>query len=231
MLTPLNAIIGFSEILRNGGRSGSQPSDEDARYLDYIHQNGEHLLSLINDMIDLARIESGRYQPREKNASLQAVLERCVTLLGQEALDTGVEVSCRTTDAVVLAYQQAMKQMIVSLLSNAIKFTERGGTVEITVDLTVDWLEIAVRDTGIGMTEADLQRAQAPFGQAGQAMTRSTGGTGLGLNIARALANAHGGGLEIRSELGVGTVAILRLPRARVSQALDEPLPPLSTAV
>jgi signal transduction histidine kinase len=229
--TPLNAIIGFSEILRATGRSPSRHSEENIKYLDYIHQNGEHLLSLINDMIDLTRIESGRYQPRDKCAPLHGVLERCVMLLRQEALDSGIDVSCAATTVIVRADQQAMKQMIVSLLSNAIKFTGRGGNVRIMVDLNDDWLEIRVCDTGIGMTEADLQRAQAPFGQASRTMIRSTGGTGLGLNIARALAKAHGGDLELQSEHGVGTVAFLRLPRIRVSPTLDDPTPLQSTPI
>lgn len=211
--TPLNSILGFSDMLVHALRDQGGKARE---YAGYVRQGGETLLSLINDIIDLARAESDRLQLRERDVALRDVLERCVTLLQQQALDRGVEVRCSTAEIVARGDQRALKQIVTSLLSNAIKFTGRGGRIDVFAELTCTGVEIGVRDTGAGMTDAEMQRALEPFGQAEDTTTRAASGPGLGLNITRALAEAHGGHLVLCSASGVGTIATVRLPMERV---------------
>lgn len=213
--TPLNSILGFADMISSSVR-GDGTAGKVQEYAGYIRQSGDSLLSLINDIIDLARAESDRLQMREREIALREVLERCVTLLHQQALDRGVEVRCRTAELVVRADQRAIKQIVTNLLSNAIKFTARGGRIDVFAEPTSDFLEIGIRDTGAGMTDAEMLRALEAFGQAELHNTRAASGPGLGLNITRVLAEAHGGQLVLRSVAGVGTIATIRLPLERL---------------
>ncbi|MGF1629816.1 MAG: ATP-binding protein [Kiloniellaceae bacterium] len=213
--TPLNAILGFSETIATQvfGRSATE------RYRDYardIHESGSHLLSIINDILDLSKIEAGRFDLHEEEVVLGDVLRRCAALLRERAEQSSLSLTCHDSSIRLRADTRALKQIVFNLLSNSIKFTGAGGRVELAAKVGADDLEIMVSDTGIGMTEDELSRARLPFGQAGSALTRSVGGTGLGLNVTEALIELHGGYLEIQTALGKGTIAIVHLPMERI---------------
>jgi signal transduction histidine kinase len=213
--TPLNAILGFSESIATQvfGRAATD------RYQDYardIHESGSHLLSIINDILDLSKIEAGRYELHEEPVELGEVLERCASLLRERALQRQLQLVCRKSDLRLRADTRALKQIVFNLLSNAIKFTDAGGVIDVSAAVGAADLEIRVADTGIGMSADDLARATQPFGQAASSFTRSAGGTGLGLNVTQALITLHGGRLKIRSAPGKGTVATVLLPLQRL---------------
>ena len=221
--TPLNAILGFSETIATQvfGPMGGNRAVTD-RYQDYardIHESGSHLLSIINDILDLSKIEAGRYELHEEPVALDEVLSRCAALLRERALQRSLTLACGASDLRLQADPRALKQIVFNLLSNAIKFTDAGGRIELTAARGRESLEISVSDTGIGMSEEDLARATQPFGQAASSFTRSVGGTGLGLNVTQALIALHGGRLEIRSAPGKGTLAIVHLPLERLLPA------------
>jgi signal transduction histidine kinase len=216
--TPLNAIIGFSEIIKDQvlGPVGN------AKYGDYatdIHRSGTHLLAIINDILDLARVESGKAAPNDDEVRLQAVITFIATLMQEGAERAGVTLDLRLPAELPLlrADERAVKQMLLNLISNAIKFTPIGGTVTVEVrrDVNGDVLLI-VSDTGIGISAADLPRVMEPFGQVEGSLARRHQGTGLGLPLTRSMARQHGGELELTSTVGVGTRAVVRLPAERV---------------
>jgi two-component system cell cycle sensor histidine kinase PleC len=216
--TPLNAILGFSEILMQQmfGPLGAE------RYLEYardIHQSGAHLLSIINDLLDLAKVEAGRFEMQEEAIPLSAMLEGAARFVRDRADAGGVRLSLAVeADAPQLfCDQRALKQIVVNLLSNAVKFTTEGGRVEVSARLAPDgWLDLAVADTGIGMTAHDIEVALTPFGQVESALTRRFEGTGLGLPLARRFVELHGGTLGIESKPGEGTVVTARFPPDRL---------------
>jgi signal transduction histidine kinase len=217
--TPLNAILGFSETIATQafGRAATD------RYEDYardIHESGSHLLSIINDILDLSKVEAGRYELHEEEIALGDILSRCAALLRERADQRQLSLTCSGSDIRLCADARALKQIVFNLLSNAIKFTDPGGKIELTASIGADGPQIGVSDTGIGMSEEDLARARQPFGQAASSFTRSVGGTGLGLNVTQSLIALHGGRLEIRSAPGEGTVAVIHLPLQRLLSAL-----------
>lgn len=214
--TPLNAIIGFSEILTGEilGPLG------DTRYLDYardIYTSGTHLLDIINDILDLARIDVGGEDLIEKPTSVSEVFESVTRMLRDKALDGQVELrlSLPPKAPMLLVDERALKQMLLNLLSNAIKFTLPGGIITIAFTPREDASIVTVTDTGIGMDPAEIPKALAPFGQLDGALNRRFTGTGLGLPLVRALAEQHGGHLDITSAPGVGTRAAIVLPASR----------------
>jgi signal transduction histidine kinase len=216
--TPLNAIIGFAEIIREQllGPIGTQ------KYLDYvgdIHLSGNHLLEVINDILDLSKIESGRFELLEKTVDLERVLASSLRLLGDKAIKSGLVVRTHLPDPRPLLYadERAMKQILLNLLSNSVKFTPPGGTIEITVELAPEGdLLLMVSDTGVGFDLADLPRALAPFGQVDTSLTRRYQGTGLGLPLVNSLTELHGGKLEIDTRPEHGTRVVVRLPASRI---------------
>ncbi|WP_162906841.1 sensor histidine kinase [Algihabitans albus] len=213
--TPLNAILGFSSLLSEEylGPLGSE------RYLDYarsIHESGAHLLSIINDILDLAKVEAGKMEIDPEPLDAQALIEECVSLVSGLAEGRGLEVESEvaTEGLKLMADRRAAKQMIVNLLSNACKFTEAGGSVQLRaapLDLaeSPDAVTVSVRDTGVGMTPEDIAIAVEPFGQIGNVSTSGRQGTGLGLPLVKSFIELHGGSLEIQSELGKGTMVKL----------------------
>jgi len=211
--TPLNAILGFSELVRDevfGPHS-------DARYREYaddINRSGGHLLAVINDILDLSKIEAGRYELGLEEVRLLPVVEDLKRLLGERVRrgDLTLEIALEDPDTLLLADPRALKQMLLNLLSNAIKFTPAGGNVRLTSRRHDGMLEVAVTDTGIGIAPEDLERVMEPFRQAGNALTREYEGTGLGLPLVRSLINLHGGSIALESTPGVGTTARLRFP-------------------
>ncbi|WP_340117365.1 ATP-binding protein [Pelagibius sp. 7325] len=212
--TPLNAILGFSESIATQA-FGQGVNDRYRNYAEHIHESGSHLLSIINDILDLSKIEAGRYELHEEEIELGDLLGRCVALLRERAATRGVILACPQTDIRLWADARALKQIVFNLMSNAIKFTGPGGRVELSAGGDGAGIRIAVSDTGIGMSAEDLARALQPFGQAASAHTRTVEGTGLGLNVTQALAQLHGGRLAIHSTAGEGTTAVVQLPATR----------------
>lgn len=215
--TPLNAILGFSEIL-------SQEMFGDilnAEYKDYsriIHESGQHLLSLINDILDLSKIESGRIELQEETVDLYETVETVIRLVGERARNARVDIKVDLPDDLpaLRADATGLKRVLINLLTNGIKFTEPGGTVTITGALTKRWLTLGVADSGVGISQADIQRVFAPFEQVDGSLARRSDGVGLGLPITRSLMRLHGGDISLSSQEGQGTTVTVRFPRERV---------------
>jgi two-component system cell cycle sensor histidine kinase PleC len=224
--TPLNAIIGFSEILKSQ-MFGPLGSARYSGYVDDIHGSGVHLLSLVNDLLDLAKAEAGKHELHEDSLDVGEIAGTCRRLMAERAYDAGVrlEVVDRLASHLFRGDERKMRQIILNLLSNAVKFTPTGGFVTVDVGLSEDGgLQVAVRDTGIGMAADDIVKALEPFGQVSDVMTRETGGTGLGLPLTAKLVELHDGKLAIESSLGNGTTVTLRFPADRtVHPALPRP--------
>ena len=219
--TPLNAILGFSEVITNE-MFGPLGGPRYRQYAQDIHQSGDHLLQLINDILDVAKIEAGRYEPRNDEVCLSSVVEDCVRLLRPRAESGGLALSTaiQRQEIYVRADERAVKQIVLNLLSNAVKFTPNGGWVRVSAAVQPDGgMSLAVADTGIGIAAEDLPRVLLPFQQIDNSLSRKFEGTGLGLPLARSLTEAHGGHLEITSALGQGTTVTVRLPAERVVRA------------
>ncbi|MEQ9518354.1 MAG: PAS domain-containing sensor histidine kinase [Parvibaculum sp.] len=222
--TPLNAIIGFSEIMRDEhlGAIGSE------KYLTYaadIHESGKLLLSLINDLLDLSKIEAGKFEPQFEQVDVAAVIEQCVNMVKPAAADERIAV--RTQIAYhtphLVADKRSLIQILLNLLSNAVKFTSAGGQVTVSTEISPTGdLTVSVQDTGVGMSEEDLDRALVPFGQARHqarhAANPKTKGTGLGLPLSKALTAANRGSLKIETSPGNGTLVQLAFPSTQVLQ-------------
>ena len=213
--TPLNAIIGFSEMMTREMFGEIGP-----RYQEYsrmIHESGSHLLELINSVLDMSKIEAGKFELSEELFNLQDVAESALRFLRVPAERAGVTLTLDITPPARLAWgdRRAVKQILVNLLSNGVKYTPPGGEVRITARIDRG-IEIVVRDTGTGIAAADLERLGKPFEQVESAETRGKEGTGLGLALVKALALMHGGEAAITSALGEGTTVTVRLPNAAV---------------
>jgi two-component system cell cycle sensor histidine kinase PleC len=211
--TPLNAIIGFSEIMESGmfGTLGSE------KYHEYCHDiltSGHYLLDVINDILDMSKIEAGRMKLDMETLDLSKTLAESLRVVSGRAddknlvLDTDIEGSIP-----VVADRRAIKQIIVNLLSNAVKFTPDGGKVVVRTRLLSDSIQLMIADTGIGIAPQSLARLGRPFEQVESQLTKTYHGSGLGLAIARSLTNLHGGSMRLRSKLGTGTVVCVSLPR------------------
>jgi PAS domain S-box-containing protein len=215
--TPLNAIIGFSDLLRSCLYGAL--NDKQTEYLNNIHHSGHHLLDLINDILDVSKVEAGRYELYEEVLDPVEIIDGCVTLIDVRAKQKSVSVVCAHDTAVprLRADQRALKQIVLNLLTNAVKFNLPGGRVTVTTRREPGGgYAIAVADTGIGISPADQARIFLPFQQADPTVSRRFEGTGLGLWISKALIELHDGGLTIESEVGIGTTVTARLPAARV---------------
>jgi PAS domain S-box-containing protein len=216
--TPLNAILGFAELLERGAAGPLPPPGPE--YAGLIRQSGVHLLEIINRILDLARIDAGKLElHEERGIDPRRLIEQCVRLVEPQAEAAALQLSVEIADPVPLlvADRNRLAETLLILLSNAIKFTEPGGSVAIAMRCTADGEpRFDVRDTGIGMAETEIEIALEPFGQVDPGLGRRSTGTGLGLPLARRLAELHGGSLDIRSEKGVGTTATLLLPATRV---------------
>jgi len=215
--TPLNAIIGFSEIL-SGQHLGPLNNE---RYLEYssdIHSSGLHLLSIINDVLDMSKIEAGKLDIHEEEVDIRQLLANSVRMVRERARKQQVDLIAELDDPhhTIFADERAMKQCLLNLLSNAVKFSNVGG--QVTIEARIDdenRTVLTVTDHGIGMTEEEQERALQPFGQAHSSTTRTFGGTGLGLPITQGLVEAHGGTLVINSRPGEGTSVTVTLPSER----------------
>jgi signal transduction histidine kinase len=215
--TPLNAILGFSEIIKEEtfGPVGLH------KYVDYaadVHSSGRHLLDLINDILDLSKIDAGKVELHEEELSLAHVLDDSLALVRERALRGGVTLVEDLADGPlppVWADRRLLKQILLNLLSNAIKFTPAGGTVTTRLFADATGIGFIVRDTGIGMTAEDVQKAMSPYGQIDSRVSRKHKGTGLGLPISLSLAKLHGGDLIVQSAPDQGTTMTLCLPLSR----------------
>ena len=216
--TPLNAILGFSEVMSKE-IMGPLQNPTYREYAENIHSSGSHLLNLINEILDLSRIEAGRYELNEGTVSVQDVLDDCQSLLKLRAETKGLTVVEDFDRSVpqIWADERAIRQICLNLISNAIKFTPRGGKVTLTVRSTEDGGQmVRVSDTGPGIPKEELPKVMQAFGQGSLAHQTAEGGTGLGLPIVKSLIELHGGSLELLSELEVGTEATIYLPAKRV---------------
>ena len=223
--TPLNAIMGFSEVMKAEvmGPIGTPVYKE---YSGNIHDSGRHLLHLINEILDLSRIEAGKYELSEERIRLSDVTEDCHRLLKLKANAKGLEMIESVSDDLPLVWadQRAMRQICLNLMSNALKFTPKGGKITVTVEMTRGGEQrLSVRDTGPGIPANEIPKVLQPFGQGTLAHQTAEGGTGLGLSIVQSLIELHGGTFELKSELRRGTEAIVTLPPRRVLA----PAPPL----
>jgi two-component system cell cycle sensor histidine kinase PleC len=220
--TPLNAVIGFSELMRDE-LLGPLGDPRYAEYADDIHASGRHLLGVINDVLDMARIEAGGLTLDEDKARIEDVVVPALRMVRQAAAQAGIEIALDLPPGLppVVLDVQRMRQVLVNLLSNAIKFTETGGAVRVVVSRDRDGVEIRVRDTGIGMSEAEIGVALLPFGQVDGSFRRRAEGTGLGLPISAALVERHGGTLAVESRPGEGTTVRVRLPASRVVELAE----------
>ena len=219
--TPLNAIIGFSEMMEQ--RLFGELSDKYREYAASIHSSGAHLLEIINDILDISRIETGDIELVEETFSLLDAVEPSVRLIDQRARAKNIEVSVDVAPDLprLFADTRKIKQVLINLLSNAVKFTGDGGTVSISSPTRASGLAIVVSDNGIGMRASDIPTALAPFGQIDSALDRMFEGTGLGLPLSKTLVELHGGTLRIDSELDRGTTVTITLPEERLVRAED----------
>jgi cell cycle sensor histidine kinase DivJ len=210
--TPLNAIIGFSEMLTNDSLMLNP-----ARKLEYakvINDSGRHLLSVVNGILDMSKMETGNFEITPEPFVPAEAIGSCCDLLALKARDAGVELKTRiATDLPeVVADRRALNQILINLISNAVKFTPRGGRVTVSAVCDGSKFAIAVEDTGVGIGEDDLPRLGEAFFQARTSYDRRHDGSGLGLSIVKGLVELHGGDIDIRSRLGEGTRVTVRLP-------------------
>jgi PAS domain S-box-containing protein len=219
--TPLNAILGFSEVIRDQPSAFVTP--EKAReYAADIHTSGAHLLELINDILDLSKIEAGKLEVEDQDVQIASVVESSLRFVKERASQAGVSlVTAVARDLPTLrADARMMKQILINLLTNAVKFTGAGGKVTVTASKDgAGGIEIAVADTGVGIAPADLAKVLEAYGQAGENRPRDAEGTGLGLPLTKKMVELHGGALEIESELDLGTTVTARFPFERLHEA------------
>lgn len=213
--TPLNAIIGFSDLIEKQllGPLGNE------RYLDYIgaiRESGTHLLDLITDILDMSKIEAGKYELTLEDVNISQVIRTTVQMMEARAQEGGLTMSCALPDEDIIlrADRRALKQIFLNLLSNAVKFTETGGKVGVSLYRDGKSVVVGVEDSGIGIPAHKVADVTKPFEQVSNAFTRGHEGSGLGLAITKDLAELHGGTLDIDSRLGMGTTVTVRLPTA-----------------
>jgi signal transduction histidine kinase len=216
--TPLNAIIGFSEVLleRLFGDLNAKQTD----YLKDILESGKHQLALVNDILDLSKVEAGRMELQLSMFSLQAVIDSGITMVRETAANSGValEVACDPRADTIEADERKVRQVIFNLLSNAVKFTPTGGTVSVRTRGLPDTVEVSVDDTGIGIAPEDQGRIFEEFGQANEGKSRE-GSTGLGLTLAKRFVELHGGVMTLKSAVGQGSTFTFVLPLRRAARS------------
>ena len=210
--TPLNAIIGFSEIMESG-MFGPLGADKYREYCSDILNSGQYLLDVINDILDMAKIEAGRIRLDIEELELDPLLAEAMRVVSARAQDKQLELVAKISPQLGLrADRRALKQIVLNLLSNAVKFTPAGGRVTVRGRAADDCIVLAIADTGIGIAKDALARLGRPFEQAESQLTKSHQGSGLGLAISKSLVELHGGSMRIRSTLGKGTLVVVRLP-------------------
>ncbi|MDH3242131.1 MAG: HAMP domain-containing histidine kinase [Alphaproteobacteria bacterium] len=226
--TPLNAIIGFSDVIANELLG---PDPKPSRYQVYardINDAGGHLLAVINDILDIAKIESGELNLDSKVFDSAAAIKACLKMIQEQASSAGLQPLEFSQEGRggIIADEKKFRQIIINLVSNAMKFTREGGRVGVETALAEDGrFRVTVWDTGIGIRPEDVQKVLEPFRQVDSALSRQNEGTGLGLPITKALVELHGGTLEITSKVDVGTRVVVHLPAERVAAPKGERQP------
>jgi two-component system cell cycle sensor histidine kinase PleC len=215
--TPLNAIIGFSDVMRNE-MLGPLP----ARYVEYatdIHRSGQHLLHLIDDVLNMARIDSGGMQLDLSPVDLQALLAECLKAVEARAKEANITFRLNLAQtSPVLADKRALREVISNLLSNAVKYNAKGGFITVETRKSDDGVAVWIHDTGVGIAQGNLHRVIKPFERLESSSNASRkGGTGLGLAVANALVEMHGGKLAIESEVDIGTSVYFTLPASKAA--------------
>jgi len=210
--TPLNAIIGFSEVL--GERMFGELNEKQAEYTEDILSSGRHLLSLINDILDLAKVEAGRMELELAKFDLPMAIDNAITLVRERATRHGIKLHCAVDDRVgdMVGDERKIKQILLNLLSNAVKFTQEGGRVEVGASVANGSIEISVSDTGVGIAPEDQETIFEEFRQVGTDYSHKREGTGLGLTLTKKFVEMHGGKIWVKSELGKGSTFTFTLP-------------------
>jgi cell cycle sensor histidine kinase DivJ len=228
--TPLNAVIGFSEMIMQEEllRLDVVRRNE---YAQLIHDSGQHLLSVVNGILDMSKMESGTFELMPESFAPRAALINCCNLLALKARENGIDLVTRAPDDLpdMSGDPRAFKQIVLNLVSNAIKFTEHGGTVTASAVVEGARLVLRVTDTGVGIAAEDLKRIGDPFFQAGKTYQRRHEGTGLGLSIVKSLVALHGGELNIQSRVGDGTTMAVALPLLYTPPVSREPASNVAT--
>lgn len=228
--TPLNAIMGFSDIMRQ--RLFGPMSDRYVEYAELVHESGAHLLELINDVLDMSKIEAERFELARETFDARDAVSSVLRLMRGQADRAGIQLRgvLPAEPLEADADRRAIKQIALNLVSNALKFTPRNGSVTLTVQAAGEVLEIVVADTGVGIAPEDLERLGRPFEQAGDAGQKAAG-AGLGLSLVRAFARLHGGEMAIESTVGEGTTVSVRMPVLTGPETAAEPEAPPASAL
>ena len=210
--TPLNAIIGFSEVLQE--RMFGEMNEKQSEYIGDIHGSGRHLLSLINDILDLSKIEAGRMELDLAKFHVPSAIDNALTLMRERASRHFITLSSALDERLgeITADERKFKQILLNLLSNAVKFTPEGGKINVRARRLDGNVEIAVSDTGIGIAREDHAAVFEEFRQVGNDYTKKSEGTGLGLALTRKFVELHGGGIRLESELGKGSTFTFTVP-------------------
>ena len=218
--TPLNAILGFSEMIKEQ-MLGPVGVLKYAEYAQDIFSAGTHLLNLINDVLDLSKVEAGRFHILEEAIDVQALLQSCVDMVAENAQAHGltVRVAPDGPRPTLRADARLVRQVVLNLLSNALKFTAAGGEIVIAAQVGLDGLSITVSDTGCGIAPEARDKVMEEFQQADITIARDHGGTGLGLPLSRRFMALHGGNLTLTSDVGAGTTVLMRFPPERLLSA------------
>lgn len=221
--TPLNAIVGFSDVLEQE-LFGKLAHRKHREYVELIHESVRHLLNVVNGMLDMSRIEAGKYELSTCRFSIGDIVEPTLAMLKPDACKGQVELTTRIASSLpdIVADKRACQQILINLLSNAIKFTPEGGAVRLSARQFGRSVRISVKDNGIGIEREFLSRIGEPFTQADQGAGRNYEGTGLGLSVVKGLVTLHGGEFDIKSKLGEGTSVTVTLPLAT---AVSQPVP------
>ncbi|MET2827708.1 PAS domain-containing sensor histidine kinase [Mesorhizobium shangrilense] len=218
--TPLNAIIGFSELMEQGlfGPLGSERYEE---YATDINSSGKYLLGVINDILDMSKIEAGQFSMDREEIDLGPLISETVRVVSLQAQEKSITVETRIADAITLfADRRAIKQIVINLLSNAVKFTGQGGHISVRARNTSGALILTIEDNGCGIPKEALSKLGRPFEQVQNQFSKSHAGSGLGLAISRSLAELQGGALKIRSTQGVGTIVSVRIPVTKATSQI-----------
>ena len=211
--TPLNAIIGFSEMIQRQ-LLGPIGTEKYLEYIEGIRESGEHLLDLISDILDMSKIEAGKYELNLESFNIAKLVRMAVHMMEGRALDSNIklQIEIQDEDQQIIADRRAIMQMILNLLSNAIKFSKKDSNVTVSLLQRKDYLSLKIKDEGIGIPANKITSITQPFEQVESHYTKEYEGSGLGLAITKELAEKHGGTLHIESTVDVGTTVTIRLP-------------------
>ncbi|HTI88789.1 MAG TPA: HAMP domain-containing sensor histidine kinase, partial [Alphaproteobacteria bacterium] len=221
--TPLNAIIGFSEMMLHEVQ-GPLGNERYRTYLDDIHHSGTHLLSIINDILDLSKAEAGKLELYVEDVNVADIVADVTKIMTQRAETAGLAFTARMPESPLMlrADGRKLKQILLNLLSNAFKFTKPGGQVELSATRDQTGIRFVVADTGVGIHPKDLDRILQPFVQIESALARNHQGTGLGLPLVKMMAELHGGSFVVESAVNCGTRAIVTLPFTQPAASVGE---------